>query len=98
MSISEVRRFAIDLRSNAALRAEAEKDQVGKSHGTPLARCVTFAEAKGYSFTVEEAKQGLKARAANKGKELSDAELDGIAAAGCMHFDCYQGGNGQPGF
>jgi len=98
MSISEVRRFATDLRSNAALRTEAEKDQLGKSHATPLARCVAFAETKGYSFTVDEAKQGMKARAANKGKELSDAELDGIAAGGCMHFDCYQGGNGSPGF
>ena len=80
MSIDEVRRFATDLRSNAGLRADAEKDQAGKSHGTPLARCVAFAGAKGYSFTVDDLKQSTSPA----GKPLSEGELDNIAGGNLM--------------
>jgi hypothetical protein len=38
MSLSEIERFAADLKSNAALRAEAEKAQADKSDATPLHR------------------------------------------------------------
>ena len=79
MSIAEIERFAVDLKSNSALRAEAEKSQADRSHAAPLARSVAFAASKGYGFTIEEAKQHVKARAAAEGKVLSDAELDGIA-------------------
>lgn len=70
MSIAEIERFAADLKSNEALRAEAEKAQ------TPL---VTFAASKGYAFTADEVKEHAKARAKAAGKELTDAELDGVA-------------------
>jgi hypothetical protein len=79
MSVSEIERFAADLKSNAALRAEAEKAQADKSHATPLQRSVAFAASKGYEFTIEEAKQYATERAAAQGKVLTDAELDGVA-------------------
>jgi hypothetical protein len=79
MSIAEIERFAVDLKSDAALRAEAEKSQADKSHATPLERSMAFAASKGYRFTDEEAKQHLQARASAKGKVLTDAELDGVA-------------------
>ena len=79
MSISEVERFAADLQSNAALMAEAEKHAAEKQHETPLAGAVAFAASKGYAFTADEAKEHAKAKAKAAGKELTDAELDGIA-------------------
>jgi hypothetical protein len=82
MSLAEIERFAADLKSNSALRAEAEKSQADKSHATPLERSVAFAASKGYGFTIEEAKQHVQERAAATGKVLSDAELDGMAGGG----------------
>ena len=82
MSLAEIERFAVDLKSNSALRAEAEKSQADKSHGAPLARSVAFAASKGYGFTIKEARQHVQARAAAQGKVLTDAELDGIAGGG----------------
>ncbi len=79
MSIAEIERFAADLQSNAALKAEAEKAQADKSHATPLACAVAFATSKGYAFTADHAKEHIKAKAKVAGKELSDAELDKIA-------------------
>jgi hypothetical protein len=82
MSLSEIERFAADLKSNTALRAEAEKAQADQSHATPMIRAVAFAASKGYGFTADEAKQHAKARAAAAGKQLTDAELDGVVGAG----------------
>jgi predicted deacylase len=79
MSIAEIKRFAADLKSNPALRAEAEKSQADKSHAASVARSVAFAASKGYGFTLEEAKHHVQARAAAKGKVVTDAELDGMA-------------------
>jgi hypothetical protein len=79
MSRSEVERFAADLKSNAALRAEAEKAQADKSHATRLARAIAFAASKGYKFTLDEAKEHAKAKAKAAGRDLTDAELDGVA-------------------
>ena len=79
MSISECERFSADLQSNAALRTEAEKTLADKSHETPLAGVVALAMSKGYSVTLEEAREHLKARAAAAGQVLSDADLDGVA-------------------
>ena len=62
MSIAEIERFAADLKSNAALRAEAEKAQADKSHETPLAGAVAFAASKGYAFTADHAKEHIKAK------------------------------------
>ena len=70
MSIAEIERFAADLQSNEALRAEAEKAQTS---------VVAFAESKGYAFTTDEVKEHVKARAKAAGKELTNAELDGVA-------------------
>ena len=81
MSQSECERFAADLQSNAALRAGVAKAQADKSHATPIACAVAFAASKGYSLSIEEAQEHVKARTA-AGKKLSDAELDGVAGGG----------------
>lgn len=81
MSLAEIERFAADIKSNAALRAEAEKSQADQSHATPLERSVAFAVSKGYGFTVEEAKQHVQAKFAAAGRVLTDAELDGVVGA-----------------
>ena len=79
MSIAEIERFAADLKSNEALRGEAAKAPADQSQATPVARAVAFAASKGYAFTVDEAKEHIKAKAKTAGKELTDAELDGVA-------------------
>ena len=73
MSIAEIERFAADLKSNEALRAEAEKAQAETSQATPMDRVIAFAASKGYAFTADEVKEHAKA------KQLTDAELDGVA-------------------
>ncbi len=78
MSIAEIERFAVDLKSNAALKAEAEKAQADKSHDMPLARAVAFGASKGYAFTAGEVKAHAIAKAKASGKELTDAELDSV--------------------
>ena len=85
MSLQEIERFAADLRSDAALRAEAEKVQSDDAEGTLLARAVAFAAGKGYRFTVDEAKAHTKARARSIGRELGDAELDGLSGGPCWY-------------
>jgi hypothetical protein len=93
MSIAEIERFAADLKSKPALRAEADKAQADKSHATPIDRAVAFAATKGYAFTAEQAKEHVKAKVKAKakaaGKELTDAELDGVVGGvdpnGCAH-------------
>ena len=79
MSIAETERFAADLMSNEALRAEAANAHADTSSATPLDRVVALAASKGYDFTAAEAKEHLKAQAAASGKVLTDAELDGVA-------------------
>jgi hypothetical protein len=78
MSLSECERFAADLQSNAALRAEAEKARADKSQ-SPLTSMVALAVSKGYKVTAAEAREHLKSRVATKGKVLSDAQLDSVA-------------------
>jgi len=80
MSTAEIERFAGDLNSNAALRAEAEKAQADKSHANPMALAVAFAASKGYAFTVDEMTAFAKATVKAAGRELADAELAGVAA------------------
>ena len=79
MSIAEIERFAADLQSNAALKAEAQKAQADKSHANPMDRAVAFGASKGYAFTADEAKAHATAKAKADGKVLTDAELDGVA-------------------
>lgn len=77
MSIAEIERFVADLRSDDALHAEAGKAQAGTSPGTP-AHTVAFAVSKGYAFTIDELKAHAKATAKAAGKDLTDAELEGV--------------------
>ena len=53
MSIAEAERFAAELNSNEALRAEAAKAQAATSPATWLDRAVAFAASKGYAFTAD---------------------------------------------
>lgn len=86
MNLSEIERFTTDLKSDAILRAEAEKAQVNISCDTPLARAVAFAATKGYAFTTDEAKKHAKAISKVNGKEFTDAELDSVAGGSCLVF------------
>jgi hypothetical protein len=76
MSLAEIERFAADLRSNEALRAEAETAQAETLQATPTDhvadRMAAFAATKGYAFTADEARAYAKAR------KLADGELDGV--------------------
>jgi hypothetical protein len=77
MSISEVDRFADDLNANWAFRADAEKYEANANQDkTPLARAVAFAARKGYSFTIDEAKEYVKAKGEELGLSVTDADLD----------------------
>jgi len=75
MSTIEIQRFAADVKSNAALRAEAEKAYAQFAQTEPVDGLAAFAAARGYGFTADE----LKAHARVEGKAVSDAELDGVA-------------------
>jgi hypothetical protein len=79
MSLAECDRFSADLQSNAVLRAEVEKIHSDKSQPA-LAGMVALAVSKGYSVTLAEAREYVKAKAAAAGQVLSDADLDGVAA------------------
>jgi hypothetical protein len=80
MSQAEVERFAADLKSSAALRAEAEKNGAEKQHVPRLARAAAFAASKGYKFTLDHAKEHVKAKAKAAGKQLIDAIAAGAAS------------------
>ena len=43
---------------------------------------VAFAASKGYTFTADEVREHAKAKAKAAGRELTDAELDGVAVGG----------------
>lgn len=81
MSISEVRRFASDLQTNSALRAEID----GQSQSAPdsLDGVVALAVSKGYGFTAEE----LRASVRFAGAVLTDGDLDHVAAAAPASID-----------
>ena len=78
MSKAEIERFAADLVSNEALRAEADKAAAGTSPETTLANATAFAATKGYAFSADDMTGYLKAQASAVGRELTDAELGGI--------------------
>lgn len=77
MSISEIQRFRADLKSDAALRAEAET--YGAARAASPDDVIAFAAAKGYKFDATEL-----AEVANeaRGREISDAELDIVSGGG----------------
>jgi predicted ribosomally synthesized peptide with nif11-like leader len=70
MSISEVRRFASDLQTNSALRAEVDE----QSWSTPesLDSVIALSARRGYDFTAEE----LSASVRFAGAALTDRDLD----------------------
>ena len=72
MSQSEVARFATTLKADAALRAEVGKDD-------SLVNAVAVAGRHGYSFTVEDAKLFVAAKAQASGRILTEGELDKLA-------------------
>ena len=74
MSKSEVERFAADLRSDDSLRQEVDRITTN-----PLATVVGIAQRRGYGFTLDEAKDFVRAKAHAAGKPLSDGELDHVA-------------------
>ncbi len=79
MSLSEVERFAAALNADSALRADAEKYEANASRDkTPLARAAAFAARKGYSFTIDEAKEFAKTRGEALGLPVTDADLDRV--------------------
>jgi predicted ribosomally synthesized peptide with nif11-like leader len=73
MSRAEVQRFAADLKSNASLRQE-----IGNITADPLDAIVGIAQRQGYSFTLDEARGHIQAKALANGQPMSDADLDGI--------------------
>jgi hypothetical protein len=85
MSFAEIERFAADLQSNEALRAEAEKAEAGMSPETPLANAIAFAATKGYAFTADDMKEYIKARAHAAATELTDARLGGIVGGNTFY-------------
>jgi hypothetical protein len=89
MSITEVERFATDLRSKPALVEEVKKHEAGKDM-TAAAGVAAFATSKGYTFTAEHAKAHVKKASAAVGQELSDGELDRVAGGSLksrfLHF------------
>jgi predicted ribosomally synthesized peptide with nif11-like leader len=72
MSKAEVERFADDVRSNEALKAEVI------AAGADEAKVSAFAKGKGYDFTAAELKEYADAK---KG-ELSEEDLDKVAGGG----------------
>jgi predicted ribosomally synthesized peptide with nif11-like leader len=78
MSIADIERLATDLTINATLRAEAEK-AFAASQATSVDDVIDFARGKGYSFTESELKEHAKAKVAGAGKQVTDAELDGVS-------------------
>jgi predicted ribosomally synthesized peptide with nif11-like leader len=75
MSKADLERFAKDIKSNDALKAEA------RSAGTDEVAVAAFAKKKGYDITAAELKQYADARKA----ELSTEELDKVAGGGSVN-------------
>jgi predicted ribosomally synthesized peptide with nif11-like leader len=85
MSQSEVERFAQDAKSNPTLLAEVTSDN-------RMEAVVRAATQHGYSFTLDEVKTFVKAKAVAAGRKLSDTQLDQMAGgvANCVGLpqDC----------
>jgi predicted ribosomally synthesized peptide with nif11-like leader len=85
MSIAEIERFAADVQSNAALRAEVEA--CAKASPPQSADgLIALATAKGYSFTESELKEKVAAAAKPASGGLTDAQLDGVAGGNLGGF------------
>jgi len=88
MSQSEIDRLVADLKSDTALRTEAEKTAAGRVEVNgvrtmPMAAFVSFAARQGYTFTADEMMERVRAaKARAERKQLTDVELDGVAGGG----------------
>lgn len=85
MSQSEVERFVQDAKSNPALLADVTGDN-------RMEAVVRAGMRHGYSFTLDEVKTFVKAKAAAAGRQLSDGQLDqmagGVANCAGQRQDC----------
>jgi len=81
MSISEIRRFASDLQTNAALCAEI--DEPAQAAHESLDGVIALATSKGYNFTTEEL--GASVRFASQ--ILTGGELDRVTGAAPASID-----------
>jgi hypothetical protein len=88
MSLSEVERFARDLKSNPDLLASVRDGR--------LDEVIERASGHGYDFTFDEAKGFIQANAERAGKALSEAQLDRVTGAGCYGFCCIVAGGIHP--
>jgi len=77
MSMNEVKRYATDLNSDWGLRADAEKYEANANpNKTPLERAVSFAEGRGYDFTIKEAKAYALIKGQEIGVSVSEQDFD----------------------
>jgi predicted ribosomally synthesized peptide with nif11-like leader len=83
MSLSEVQRFAQDLKSNADLLAATK--------GSDLGGVVRLADQRGYKFTLAEARDFMRANAKRTGKTLTDEEMDRVAGGAGVCSTCKPG-------
>ncbi|MCP4192493.1 MAG: Nif11-like leader peptide family natural product precursor [Planctomycetaceae bacterium] len=74
MSVSEIERFGKDVEENTDLKEELIKA------GAAEEAIVSFANGKGYDFTADE----FKAEVEKKKADLSDEELEKVAAGGFL--------------
>jgi predicted ribosomally synthesized peptide with nif11-like leader len=75
MSKAELERFVSDARSNQEFLAELSEGVIG------LSEFVSRASAKGYDFSIEEAKDYMRT---NHHPELSDDELESVVGGGSV--------------
>jgi predicted ribosomally synthesized peptide with nif11-like leader len=90
MSVSEVERFAQDLKSNPALLADAK--------AVSLDSVMALASRHGYDFTLDEARDFMRANAERAGRRLSASQLDRVAGGsfGCIAAGLDPGPDGAP--
>jgi predicted ribosomally synthesized peptide with nif11-like leader len=79
MSTAEITRFLGDLETNESLRTEV------RAVGLNAAGVAGIANARDYDFTAQEAQAYADSNAATGSGELSDADLENVAGAGCAY-------------
>ena len=82
MSLSEVQRFAQALKSSPDLLAAAK--------AADLDGVVRLASERGYKFTLDEARDFMRANAKRAGKTLSDEEMDRVAGGAGVCNTCHR--------
>ena len=87
MSQTEVQRFAADLKSNADLR-----QAIDGVTSNPLPSVVGIARHRGYDFTIDEARDFVRARSVAAGRPLSEEDLDKVAGGVTNPIDAIASG------